>query len=343
MDKRLALRMVFLLVAALLGGILLVFHVRDMENQRLRRDLQGLAESLAIMLGPEQIQHLQNQQGQPAGPAYADLARIRDQFRTVKSIHHGNCRVAILERRGTQVHCLVSSQGDGQDVLAAGGNERDRPDEVLSLFEINTSLVQGPRRGRDGSTTYVAFAPIRNATKAATMVCVEMDASEGIDGVTGERDRGEEADDQVKLVFTVSDTGVGIPPDRLNVIFEPLEQAGGDEGLLRDLIELFLDRAPGQLELVQHGLERGDGQSAARAAHTLKGSASHFLVPEALAPLHELERLSKAGRMDKARERFASVKALADDLFAVMSQIIRRPAEPVLSSPRRLDDEFFTL
>jgi hypothetical protein len=83
MDKRLALRMVFLLVAALLGGSLFVFHVRDMENLRLRRDLQGLAESLAIMLGPEQIQHLQNQQSRAAGPADADLARIRDQFRTV--------------------------------------------------------------------------------------------------------------------------------------------------------------------------------------------------------------------------------------------------------------------
>ena len=53
MDKRLALRMVFLLVAALLGGLLFIFHVRDMENRRMRRDLQGLAESLAIMIGPE--------------------------------------------------------------------------------------------------------------------------------------------------------------------------------------------------------------------------------------------------------------------------------------------------
>ena len=70
-DKRLALRMVFLLVAALLGGLLFVFHVRDMENQRLRRDLQGLAESLAIMLGPEQIHHLQDQ---PAGAARTEVS-----------------------------------------------------------------------------------------------------------------------------------------------------------------------------------------------------------------------------------------------------------------------------
>ena len=51
MDRRLALRMIFLLVAALLGALLFVFHVRDMENRRLRRDLQGLADSLAIMIG----------------------------------------------------------------------------------------------------------------------------------------------------------------------------------------------------------------------------------------------------------------------------------------------------
>src|SRR5208282_4278688 len=63
----------------------------------------------------------------------------------------------------------------------------DHPEEVLSLFEINTSLVQGPTTGRDGSSNYVAFAPIRGTGKAATMVCVEMDASEGLEGVAGEQ------------------------------------------------------------------------------------------------------------------------------------------------------------
>ena len=110
-----------------------------------------------------------------------------------------------------------------------------------------------------------------------------------------------------------------------------LEQAGGDECLLGDLIELFVNNAPGQLQRVQDGLDHGDWQSTERSAHTLKGSVSHFLDPKALAPLHELERLSKAGRLVGARELFASVKALIDDLLTLMSETIRRPAELVLS------------
>jgi len=176
--------MVFLLVAALLGGLLFVFHVRDMEKRRSRRDLQGLAESLAIMLGPEQIQHLQDQH---AAGALTEVARIRDQFRTVKSIHHGHCRLSILERQGTQVHCLLSSDDDGQGEPASGGSQRGHPDQVLSLFELNTSLVRGTTIGRDGSSNYVAFAPIRGTGKAATLVCVEMDTSEGLEGVAGEQ------------------------------------------------------------------------------------------------------------------------------------------------------------
>ena len=95
----------------------------------------------------------------------------------------------------TQVHCLLSSDDDDQASAASGGMSAIIPEEVLSLFEINSSLVQGPTTGRDGSSNYVAFAPIRGTGKAATMVCVEMDASEGLDRsrrrtATGRQHRG---------------------------------------------------------------------------------------------------------------------------------------------------------
>ena len=184
MGKRLAGRMAFLLAAALLGGLLFIFHVRDMENRRLKRDLQSLAESLAIMLTPEQVQHLQDP---PADSTHVETARIRDQFRTVKSIHQGRCRLSVLERQGTQVHSLLSSDDDPQKPLTIRGYERDHPAEVLSLFEINSSIAQGPTTSLGGDSHYVAYAPIRGTGKAATMVCVEMDVPEGLEGVAGEQ------------------------------------------------------------------------------------------------------------------------------------------------------------
>ena len=183
-GKRLAGRMVFLLAAALLGGLLFIFHVRDMENRRVKGNLQSLAESLAIMLTPEQVQHLQNQ---PADFANAETARIRDQFRTVRSIHQGRCRLSILECQSTQVHCLLSSDDGPQQPLSIGGYEHHHPDEVLPLFEINSSIVQGPTTGPSGDSHYVAYAPIRSTGKAATMVCVEMDVPDGLEGVAGEQ------------------------------------------------------------------------------------------------------------------------------------------------------------
>src|SRR5271157_568788 len=183
MDRRLALRMIFLLVAALLGGVLFVFHVRDMESRRLRRDLQGLADSLAILMGPERVARLQDQPEESAGE---EFARIHDQLRAVQSIHQGQCRVYILERQGTSVRCLVSSENEGRERTGVDALTSQNPEEILSLFDINTSLVQGPRRDALGNVTFAAFAPLRNAGKHATMICVEVDTTEGLDGVAGE-------------------------------------------------------------------------------------------------------------------------------------------------------------
>ncbi|MGO9597997.1 MAG: response regulator [Isosphaeraceae bacterium] len=183
MDRRLALRMIFLLVAALLGGVLFVFHVRDMESRRLSRDLQGLADSLAILMGPERVARLQDQPEESAGE---EFARIHEQLRAVQSIHQGQCRVYILERQGTAVRCLVSSENEGRERTGLDALTSQNPEEILSLFDINTSLVQGPRRDALGNVTFTAFAPLRNAGKHATMICVEVDTPEGLGGVAGE-------------------------------------------------------------------------------------------------------------------------------------------------------------
>jgi CheY-like chemotaxis protein len=108
-----------------------------------------------------------------------------------------------------------------------------------------------------------------------------------------------------------------------------LNQLGGDESLLHDVIELIANEVPGQLDRIREGLGREDGQMASLAAHTLKGSASLFLAPAAMTPLQDLEQLSKIGQIDEARNRLAAVQSLVDDLLGALSQEVCSRAESV--------------
>ncbi len=61
-----------------------------------------------------------------------------------------------------------------------------------------------------------------------------------------------------------------------------LERAGGDEGVLREVVRIFLDTSPGQLVEIRLALERRDAPALQRAAHTLKGSVGIFRGPVGL-------------------------------------------------------------
>jgi PAS domain S-box-containing protein len=181
MDKRLALRMVVLLAAAVAGGMLFDLHVRDMEKAWLRKGLQGLAESLAAMISPEQM--LKIQQGAD-GPGKPELLLLKEQLAAIKSIHHGNCRLCLLQQRGGEVRCLVSSE-DADHGVHSATLEGGELDQMLSFFEINTSLVEGPRLGKNGQNSYIAVAPV-HAARTPIMIGVEADASNGLDGASTE-------------------------------------------------------------------------------------------------------------------------------------------------------------
>ena len=52
--------------------------------------------------------------------------------------------------------------------------------------------------------------------------------------------------------------------------------------------------------------------------------------------------MSKAGRLEEARQRFTAVEALLDGLFLSMSEHLPRPVEATLACPAALNDELIT-
>jgi CheY-like chemotaxis protein len=76
---------------------------------------------------------------------------------------------------------------------------------------------------------------------------------------------------------------------------ELMARMGGDEGLLRRLIDMFLVNYPKQLAELQDAVRQRDVESVRRRAHTLRGALSLFAASEAADAAHRLEKSAEFG------------------------------------------------
>ena len=84
-------------------------------------------------------------------------------------------------------------------------------------------------------------------------------------------------------------------PDRAIVDREgALKRMGGDERLFQDMVQFFIEDAPGLLAEMETANRAGDADSVARAAHSLKGLAANFGATDAIAAAQTLEKEVKA-------------------------------------------------
>src|SRR5437763_15025449 len=72
-----------------------------------------------------------------------------------------------------------------------------------------------------------------------------------------------------------------------------LERLGGDEGLFREIVQIFLHEAPKHLAGLRQALAQRGKDSVARSAHTLKGELSYLGISAAA---HHASKLKDAGR-----------------------------------------------
>lgn len=84
-----------------------------------------------------------------------------------------------------------------------------------------------------------------------------------------------------------------------------LRRTGGDESLLLELMELFVDDYPEQLRKIEGALERGDHLVLYHYAHALKGTIGNFSAARALRAAEHLEEV--ANIQDRAATQEALV------------------------------------
>ncbi|HTW49885.1 MAG TPA: response regulator [Acidobacteriaceae bacterium] len=103
-----------------------------------------------------------------------------------------------------------------------------------------------------------------------------------------------------------------------------LERLAGDENLLAEVVEIFLEEAPRQLAGLRAAMEQNHAKTAAELAHSLKGELSYFGIAGVAERARRLETLARGGDFAGLRREFALFAAEVD----AVTQSMRGAAQP---------------
>jgi two-component system, sensor histidine kinase and response regulator len=103
-----------------------------------------------------------------------------------------------------------------------------------------------------------------------------------------------------------------------------LERVGGDRKALSELVRIFREDAPKQVERIRVAIQENDAAALRAAAHTLKGAVSNFAAPPATEAALRLQKLGDAGRLEGAGTALDHLEREVDTLLASLAAVVRR-------------------
>ena len=101
-----------------------------------------------------------------------------------------------------------------------------------------------------------------------------------------------------------------------------LRRIGGDESLLWDLMDLFVEDCPKQLNRIRDAQGRGDPIALHNYAHTLKGTIGHFSAARALKAAGHLEEIAMGRDLKAIQEGIAKL----EDELNLLKETFRQAA-----------------
>lgn len=93
-----------------------------------------------------------------------------------------------------------------------------------------------------------------------------------------------------------------------------LEQAGDDEDILAELLELFRHSARADLEKIKAGAAAKDPVAMGEAAHSIKGASASLGVEAVRVLAYEIEKAGRSGDLAGALKPLPALEQLLDQL-----------------------------
>jgi HPt (histidine-containing phosphotransfer) domain-containing protein len=93
----------------------------------------------------------------------------------------------------------------------------------------------------------------------------------------------------------------------------------GDQDLIREVLDLFLEECPRQMSAIREAVESSDAEKILKAAHSLKGSLSNFAAAGAFQSAQHLENLGREGELAKTANAFQVLEEQVSLLYSAMA------------------------
>ncbi len=114
----------------------------------------------------------------------------------------------------------------------------------------------------------------------------------------------------------------GDPPGRGEAVFDRkslLARLGADEDLFREVVRLFLDQAPVQLENLRRSLAEENMERAALESHTIKGMAANISADRMRSSARRIEAAVGSGKVAEARVGLADLESAFHHFLGAVS------------------------
>jgi CheY-like chemotaxis protein/HPt (histidine-containing phosphotransfer) domain-containing protein len=211
--------------------------------------------------------------------------------------------------------------------------------EALSLlaqqkFDVVLMDIQMPemdgltatQKIREGEAQGRSRIPIIAVTAHAMKGDRERCLGAGMDGYITKPINGRALEEAIAAVvpgwFGVSSKAPGqdAAPDSAPTwdIARTLERLGGDEKLLYEVVEIFLEEGPKQITSLRHAIADGDAANIEKTAHSLKGELGYLGIPTVSRKAGELEEMGRRRDLQQSAEAFA---AFDTEILAILNSM----------------------
>ena len=226
--------------------------------------------------------------------------------------------VALLRKRGWEVKVT----GNGREALEALSAQAFD----LVLMDIQMPEMDGydatmAVRQREAGTGH--RTPILAMTAHAMKGDLERCFEAGMDGYLTKPIKASEFYDAIEGLVSSGEPeigegpagGSGAPAD----LSQLLVNTGGDVDLLDELVDLFAEDCPGQVENLAAAIQRGDAKDLEESAHKLKGAVANFGAKATQDLAFRLERMGREGDLERAPGTFEELCSELGRLVAYLT------------------------